>query len=69
MFPDLHPGQRQVHGEHVNPHLELALLYARLVWVVEGARLHVFRHQTGATRLLLPVVEDAQSELLLNTWY
>ena len=63
--PHLHPGQGEVHREHVHPHLQLALLYPRLVRVVEGACLHVLGHQTRAhTWQILPVMEDTQGQLL-----
>ena len=39
------PWQRHVHGEHVDPELDLALLDAGLVRVVQGARLDVLRHE------------------------
>ena len=39
------PWQRHVHGEHVDPELDLALLDAGLVRVVQGARLDVLWHK------------------------
>lgn len=41
---DRWPRQRHIHREHVDPHLQLALLDARLVAVVQRPRLDVLRH-------------------------
>ena len=42
------PWQWHIHGEHVHPELNLALLDARLVRIVQSSSLNVFRHQLAA---------------------
>ena len=43
------------------------LFYARLVWVLQGSGLHVFRDQfTAHSGDLLPVPQHSQSQVLLS---
>ena len=42
------PWQGHIHGEHVDPEFNLALLDPGLVGVVQGARLDVLGHQLAA---------------------
>ena len=60
---------RHVHGKHVDPELDLALLNARLVWVEESPGFHVLRDQVASDpRDFVPMVEDSQGQVFFQHW-